>query len=133
MPLNENLRQYPTYEGNITDSSSNTDTHVTVDANSYDSSNANQKQFEPSLGDTVILVTPILFVLTTVGVVFYRLKQVKTVTLPCKNCQYYNSNNYLKCAVNPAEVLTEKAKDCRDYTSQPRKFSWSWKGFNKRN
>jgi hypothetical protein len=134
MPLNKSLRQYPIREGNVTYSnSSNQDTRITINV-PHDKSNLNQTKFDPStLVDGVILVTPVLFLFTTVGVIFYRFKQVKPVSLPCKNCKYYDSNNYLKCAVNPAEVLTEKAKDCRDYSSQVRKFPWySWKGFYKR-
>jgi hypothetical protein len=36
--------------------------------------------------------------------------------LPCKNCQYYTNNPYLKCAVNPNSVLTEEALNCSDYS-----------------
>lgn len=133
MPLNESLTQYPTAYGNTTDSNSNQYIYTTVNANSYEQNSFNQKKFEPStFGDSVILVAPIFFVLTTAGIVFYRFKRVKPVSLPCKNCKYYDSNNYLKCAVNPVDVMTEKSKDCRDHTSQERKLSWSWKGFNKR-
>lgn len=35
--------------------------------------------------------------------------------IPCTNCQYFNSNIYLKCAVQPSLVMSEKAKDCTDY------------------
>ncbi|MEH2294583.1 hypothetical protein [Nostoc sp.] len=34
---------------------------------------------------------------------------------PCKNCQFFNNNHYLKCAVNPANVLTKEALNCSDY------------------
>jgi hypothetical protein len=34
--------------------------------------------------------------------------------LPCRNCQYFNSNYHLKCAVHPSDVLTDRASDCRD-------------------
>jgi hypothetical protein len=133
MPLNENLQKYPIREANAIDSNNISGIYTIADATSSNNSNVNQKQFNPlTFNDSVILITPILFVLTTAGIILYRLKQVKTVSFPCKNCKFYNSNNYLRCAVNPAEVLTEKAKDCRDYTSQDRRFSWYWKGFNKR-
>lgn len=36
--------------------------------------------------------------------------------LPCQNCEFFCSNNYLKCAVQPAIVMTEEAKDCSDYS-----------------
>lgn len=36
--------------------------------------------------------------------------------VPCKNCQFYSNNNYLKCAVQPSLVLTEEAKNCSEYS-----------------
>ena len=39
--------------------------------------------------------------------------------IACRKCYFYNKNFYLRCAVHPDKVLTEKAEDCRDY--QPRK------------
>ena len=46
-------------------------------------------------------------------------KQVMTIggrrRIPCKNCQYFLSNTYLKCAVHPTIVLTPKALNCSDY------------------
>ncbi len=45
------------------------------------------------------------------------LKSSATDKLPCRNCQYFNSNYYIKCAVNPNNVLTDRAADCRDYQS----------------
>ena len=35
--------------------------------------------------------------------------------IPCTNCQYFNNNLYMKCAVQPSIVLSENAKDCTDY------------------
>ncbi|MDY7024079.1 MAG: hypothetical protein SWJ54_22480, partial [Cyanobacteriota bacterium] len=37
--------------------------------------------------------------------------------IPCNSCQYFNNNIYMKCAVQPTLVLSEKAKDCPDYES----------------
>ncbi|MDF5736152.1 MULTISPECIES: hypothetical protein [unclassified Nostoc] len=34
---------------------------------------------------------------------------------PCKNCQFFNNNHYLKCAVHPAIALTQQALNCCDY------------------
>lgn len=36
--------------------------------------------------------------------------------VPCKNCQYYSSNHYLKCAIKPSIVMTEEAKNCSEYS-----------------
>ncbi|MEH2108753.1 hypothetical protein [Nostoc sp.] len=35
---------------------------------------------------------------------------------PCKNCQFFNNNYFLKCAVNPAIALTKQALNCSDYS-----------------
>ncbi|NJR49327.1 MAG: hypothetical protein HC780_06895 [Leptolyngbyaceae cyanobacterium CSU_1_3] len=37
---------------------------------------------------------------------------------PCKKCRFFNSNPYIKCAVNPHIAMTKAAQDCADY--QPR-------------
>jgi hypothetical protein len=36
---------------------------------------------------------------------------------PCKNCQFFNNNYYLKCAVHPSTALTKEAFNCSDYKS----------------
>ena len=130
MPFNE-LRQYPIKVGEKNYfSTENQDTvQKSINTEPIDSINLNSDKVESNpIADSVILITPILFVLTTTAVIIHRLKRVKQVKVPCKNCQFYNHNNYLKCAVNPAEVLTEKAHDCREYCPQPKKlFGFSWK------
>ena len=42
--------------------------------------------------------------------------------LPCRNCQFFSKNPYLKCAVHPYIALTKKANNCSDYLPQKRKF-----------
>ncbi len=42
--------------------------------------------------------------------------------LPCKNCQFYSHNHYLKCAVEPSIVMTEEAKNCSEYLPKKDKF-----------
>lgn len=43
--------------------------------------------------------------------------------LPCQNCDFFCSNNYLKCAVQPSMVMTEAAKNCSDYSPKNNKSS----------
>ncbi|AFY35001.1 hypothetical protein [Calothrix sp. PCC 7507] len=43
--------------------------------------------------------------------------------VPCKNCQYYANNHYLKCAVQPSMVLREEAQDCPEYSPKKSIFS----------
>lgn len=35
---------------------------------------------------------------------------------PCKNCQFFNNNYFLNCAVHPATTLTKQALNCSDYS-----------------
>ena len=42
--------------------------------------------------------------------------------VPCKKCQFFANNHYLKCAVKPDTVLTEKAMNCAEYA--PKKVSF---------
>ncbi|MEC4816105.1 MAG: hypothetical protein SAK29_22960 [Scytonema sp. PMC 1069.18] len=35
--------------------------------------------------------------------------------VPCRNCQYFANNPFLKCAVRPDTALTEEAMNCPDY------------------
>ena len=39
----------------------------------------------------------------------------KNQQVPCKNCRFFSSNFYLKCAVRPTDALTDRATDCSDY------------------
>ncbi len=43
------------------------------------------------------------------------IKSSETDKLPCRSCQYFNSNYHLKCAVRPTDVMTDRALECRDY------------------
>jgi DNA polymerase III gamma/tau subunit len=45
--------------------------------------------------------------------------------VPCKKCQFFANNHYLKCAVKPDTVLTEDAINCSEYT--PKKVSFPHK------
>lgn len=35
--------------------------------------------------------------------------------IPCFNCQYFNSNPHLQCAVQPSRALKKDAVSCPDY------------------
>ncbi|HCF30158.1 MAG TPA: hypothetical protein DEV81_23825 [Cyanobacteria bacterium UBA11049] len=64
-----------------------------------------------------LMVSIILTVARTEIITLERLHQ-----LPCRNCQFFSRNPYLKCAVHPCIALTEKASNCSDYLPQKRKF-----------
>jgi hypothetical protein len=42
--------------------------------------------------------------------------------LPCRNCQYFSNNHYLKCAIQPSLVMTAEAINCSDYCPKPPQF-----------
>lgn len=72
---------------------------------------------------TFLLFLPLLFL--TVGFIFKigfrkinknQLQLVKyNSKIACRQCQFFNNNYYLKCAVHPDKVLKNEAKDCLDY------------------
>ncbi len=35
--------------------------------------------------------------------------------IPCRQCKYFNYNQFLKCTVHPVTTMTNQAIDCRDY------------------
>ena len=35
--------------------------------------------------------------------------------IPCRSCQFYSNNPYIRCAIRPTDALTEQAIDCSDY------------------
>lgn len=39
-------------------------------------------------------------------------------SMPCYNCKYFSDNVYIKCAVQPENVLTPRAHQCPDYCSR---------------
>jgi hypothetical protein len=43
----------------------------------------------------------------------FRLDSSKQI--PCRRCQYFNDNQFLKCTLHPATTMTKQSIDCRDY------------------
>lgn len=48
----------------------------------------------------------------------HKLTSNRRLQLPCRNCEYFQHNYYLNCAVHPSIVLTEQALNCSDYCSK---------------
>lgn len=87
-----------------------------------------------NLPDIAISLTPLGLVFSWV-IFFVILRKVRSIIenkmvftvknshqLPCKNCQFYSHNHYLKCAVQPCIVMTEEAKNCAEYSPKNDKF-----------
>lgn len=68
---------------------------------------------------TLTLLAWVLKILKTAGVskkVSSQLAAIQSFQqIPCSKCRYFNSNPYLKCAVNPSTVLSDKAIECSEY------------------
>ncbi|MGG6268808.1 hypothetical protein ACQ4M3_32485 [Leptolyngbya sp. AN03gr2] len=85
---------------------------------------------DPSIAqEASLLLVPICFIAIWAGVVCiiadtWKLnrKEVKSTRslaqLPCKKCQYFSNNPYMKCAVNPHVAMTPSANECTDFRSR---------------
>ena len=66
------------------------------------------------------IIVRAVFVLI-IPAIWIKINKQRVVTIggrqriPCKSCQYFVNNTYLKCAVHPNIVLTQKALNCSDY------------------
>lgn len=70
------------------------------------------------------LLVSILFLLKLLGLLSENRSGAKheapfspCQTAPCPSCRFFSRNAYLKCAVRPCDVLTDRAIDCSDYCS----------------
>lgn len=81
------------------------------------------------LGTSTLILVPFgLIALWTIALVYFQRHAKRHNELgkghgrkphnwvPCRNCIFFKSNPYLKCAVNPIDALTTNAIDCTDYT-----------------
>ncbi len=100
-------------------------------------SEVKKEQVQPNgltIPDVAISLSPLAFVCGWV-VFFLILRKIRTSLdnkmvftinglhkVPCRNCKFYSSNHYLKCAVNPSIVLTEEAMNCSEYSPNKGKF-----------
>jgi len=76
-----------------------------------------------------LAIIPVAFVITLAFLFFKQVKYRKelynqAVTLkrlssvPCYKCRFFDNNQQLPCAVQPAIVLSEEAFNCKDYTKR---------------
>ncbi|BAY40963.1 hypothetical protein NIES2111_53530 [Nostoc sp. NIES-2111] len=121
-----------TTQSKIVDKGNNQVTHTETKQPKTQPNNIN-------LPDIAISLSPLGLVFSWV-IFFVILRKVRSVIenkmvftvksshhLPCKNCQFYSHNHYLKCAVQPCVVMTEEAKNCSEYL--PKKDSFDSKHF----
>ena len=78
-----------------------------------------------------LAVIPVAFVVTLAFIFFKQVKYQKNLythlvslkrfsSIPCRKCQFFDSNQQLSCAVQPAVVLSEEAVNCGDYAPKRR-------------
>lgn len=74
---------------------------------------------------------PVAFVVTLAFIFFKQVKSRKNLytklvtfkrlsSIPCRKCQFFDNNQQLPCAVQPALVLSEEAVNCGDYAPKKR-------------
>ncbi|WP_414621299.1 hypothetical protein [Calothrix sp. CCY 0018] len=74
---------------------------------------------------------PVAFVVTLAFIFFKQIKHQKNLytklidlkhfsSIPCRKCQFFDNNQQLPCAVQPAVVLSEEAVNCGDYAPKRR-------------
>ncbi|MBW4624793.1 MAG: hypothetical protein KME49_04585 [Brasilonema octagenarum HA4186-MV1] len=85
------------------------------------------KQQQTATPDKILFWLPFSLI-TFLMIVAFRLSNARKVTqhrstsaktldlVPCKKCQYFKNNPYLKCAIHPTTALTEEAINCSDYS-----------------
>ncbi|MEO0770344.1 MAG: hypothetical protein AAFY72_13095 [Cyanobacteria bacterium J06649_4] len=70
-----------------------------------------------------VILGPVIFVSTIVGYGVARLLSIAADyqeqrflrSLPCSTCHYFANNEFLRCAINPQDVLTSEARSCSDF------------------
>ena len=93
-------------------------------------SNSSAQIYQPNKSSATLINTPSLLafgfgIILVVASYNYLVKIIKSAVyvksaskFPCNRCRYFNNNYYIKCAVHPSNVLTERSFDCRDYQEQ---------------
>ncbi|WGV26760.1 hypothetical protein [Halotia branconii] len=120
--------------------------NLTVNRNTLQANRSDVKQEQvqvdvSNVPDVLVSLAPV-GLLSSWVIFFLILRKIRTVLdnkmvfevkglhkVPCRNCQFYSNNNYLKCAVKPDIVMTEEAQDCSEYS--PKKGDFSAKKFFK--
>ncbi len=104
---------------------------IMIEADLSKAAKNNTKQQFADIPLVAVFLAPVCFMIVWAVVVLIvsqvrKVVEVKNaiVTInnlkqhPCKNCQFFNDNNYLKCTVHPDTALTKEALNCSDYLSQ---------------
>jgi len=70
------------------------------------------------LGPAIFFTTVIVYGVKRARCLWAEYQQRRYVrSLPCATCRYFTDGEFIQCAVNPLEVLTEDARSCRDFAA----------------
>lgn len=78
-----------------------------------------------------LAIIPVAFVITLAFIFFKQIKYRKNLysqlvnlkpfsAIPCRKCLFFDSNQHLPCAVQPALVMSVESANCNDYTPKKR-------------
>jgi hypothetical protein len=92
-------------------------------------SNSSAQIYQPNKSSSTLNIPFLLAlgfgIILLVATYNYLVKIIKSAVyvesvskFPCGRCRYFNNNYYIKCAIHPSNVLTERSVDCRDYQEE---------------
>ena len=68
------------------------------------------------LGPAMFLLSIVVYCVNRVIAQIREYKEQRYLrSLPCSHCHYFSNGEFLQCAVNPQQVLTEASKQCFDF------------------
>ncbi|MEL6491249.1 MAG: hypothetical protein AAFV85_09210 [Cyanobacteria bacterium J06634_6] len=70
------------------------------------------------LGPLIFFASIVAYGVKRIAVLFCEYRERRYLrSLPCGRCQYFANDEFLKCAVNPLQALTDEAHHCRDFAA----------------
>ena len=84
-------------------------------ANQYGGQNSSVLNSACSIANLIVLAT--IAVAIFAGIPHYKRRSLTAKPPPgmmCRRCEYFSDNHFVKCALHPTTVLTERASDCHD-------------------
>ncbi|MDY6903012.1 MAG: hypothetical protein SWZ49_33805 [Cyanobacteriota bacterium] len=90
-----------------------------------------QPSSETTTTQVGLAIISVAFVITLAFVFFKQIKYRKNLytqlvnlkpfsVIPCRKCLFFDSNQHLPCAVQPALVMSVESANCNDYTPKKR-------------
>ncbi|MEM9087518.1 MAG: hypothetical protein AAGC93_02125 [Cyanobacteria bacterium P01_F01_bin.53] len=68
------------------------------------------------IGPALFLLTIIVYGVTRVSAWVREYREQRYLrSLPCGQCRYFANDEFLPCAVNPLQVLTDESRHCDDF------------------